>query len=106
VAGYHRAAALADLPEARAVGVEVDGQPVVIVRLGEVVHAMRNRCAHAGTRFDAVPAVNRTITCPMHGARFDLLTGRCVNAPYEDIPVYPTRVREGTVEVALPPDVL
>jgi 3-phenylpropionate/trans-cinnamate dioxygenase ferredoxin subunit len=104
VSDYRRAIDLADLPQARAVGIEIDGRPVVIVRLGEAVHALRNRCAHAGTRFDRAPAVGHAISCPMHGARFDVRTGRCVNSPYDDIPVYPVRVRDGVVEVALPPD--
>lgn len=98
---YQPAAVLADLPESRVVGLAVDGQPVAVVRIGDQVHAVRNRCAHAGARFDRVPAVNFTLTCPMHGARFDVRSGICVNAPYDPIPVYSVRVRDGIVEIAL-----
>lgn len=100
---FQPVAAFEDLPEARAVGVEVDGQPVVVVRLAGEVYAMRNQCAHAGSRFDRTPCVNHALTCPMHGARFDVRTGRCVNSPYDDIAVYPARVRDGVVEVAVEP---
>jgi 3-phenylpropionate/trans-cinnamate dioxygenase ferredoxin subunit len=101
VSVFQPVVALEDLPEARAAGFEVDGQPVVVVRLAGEVHAMRNACAHAGARFDRAPCINHTLTCPMHGARFDVRTGRCVNSPYEDIAVYSARVRNGVVEVAV-----
>jgi nitrite reductase/ring-hydroxylating ferredoxin subunit len=42
------------------------------------------------------------VVCPWHGFDFDLGTGRCQVAEDLSIPVYPTRVAEGAVEVDLP----
>ena len=42
------------------------------------------------------------VVCPWHGFDFDLRTGRCQVAEALAIPVYPTRVTDGTVEVDLP----
>ena len=42
------------------------------------------------------------VVCPWHGFDFDLATGRCRVAEGLSIPVYPTRVRDGVVEVELP----
>jgi len=42
------------------------------------------------------------VVCPWHGFDFDLQTGRCRVAEALSIPVYPTRVTEGAVEVDLP----
>jgi nitrite reductase/ring-hydroxylating ferredoxin subunit len=42
------------------------------------------------------------VVCPWHGFDFDLRTGRCQVAEGLTIPVYPTRVTDGTVEVDLP----
>lgn len=42
------------------------------------------------------------IECPLHGAQFDLATGRVRALPAtEPIETYPTRVVDGQVEVAL-----
>jgi 3-phenylpropionate/trans-cinnamate dioxygenase ferredoxin subunit len=44
------------------------------------------------------------ITCPRHGARFDVRTGEVKALPaVVDIPAYPVRVIEGQIEVGLPP---
>jgi nitrite reductase/ring-hydroxylating ferredoxin subunit len=42
------------------------------------------------------------VVCPWHGFDFDLRTGRCHVAEGLSIPVYPTRVTEGAVEIDLP----
>ena len=42
------------------------------------------------------------VVCPWHGFDFNVATGRCVVDERLAIPVYPTRVTAGTVEVDLP----
>ena len=42
------------------------------------------------------------VVCPWHGFDFDLRTGRCQVDEGLTIPVYPTRVADGAVEVDLP----
>jgi nitrite reductase (NADH) small subunit len=50
-----------------------------------------------GTRGDAPVVVS-----PMHKQAYDLRTGTCLDAPAVTVPVYPARVRDGVVELALP----
>jgi len=61
-----------------------DAEEVVLVRVGERVHAYRNRCPHLGLRLDwgdgrCLHAGE--LVCAMHGARFTLEEGRCVDGP-------------------------
>jgi nitrite reductase/ring-hydroxylating ferredoxin subunit len=42
------------------------------------------------------------VVCPWHGFDFDVHTGRCQVAEGLSVPVYPTRVTGGSVEVDLP----
>jgi 3-phenylpropionate/trans-cinnamate dioxygenase ferredoxin subunit len=98
---YYPAGELQNFPEARAVGFSFEGQPVAVVRIGDAVFAVENRCAHAGSPLDRGVAVNFSLTCPMHGARFDVRTGTCVNAPYSAIRVFSVRVENGRVEVGI-----
>lgn len=43
-----------------------------------------------------------SLVCPWHGFDFNLQTGRCLVDERLTIPVYPSRVAEGAVEVDLP----
>ena len=45
-ATYVRACAVADLPEEGAIGVEVQGTPVAIVRAGGEIFALHDVCSH------------------------------------------------------------
>lgn len=92
---------LADLPESRAVGVDAGARRVALVRIGTEVYAYSARCSHAGGRLDRSPAINHTVTCIMHGARFDVRTGQCVNSPYPPVRTYPVRIVGEDVEVGL-----
>lgn len=40
--------------------------------------------------------------CPLHGARFELATGKCLGAAYRDLRVFPLRITDGMIEVAIP----
>jgi nitrite reductase/ring-hydroxylating ferredoxin subunit len=86
--------------------VTINGTEIALVRDGEAVYAVSNRCTHAGSSFAHGRAVGTLLTCPMHGARFDLRNGTCVNAPYSRLSNHAVRVVDGQVEVAIsnPPD--
>jgi nitrite reductase (NADH) small subunit len=49
-----------------------------------------------GTRGDRV-----VVASPMHKQAYDLDSGECLDVPGAAVPVYPVRVRDGVVEVAL-----
>lgn len=42
-------------------------------------HRVPNACPHRGLPLDAEPDDDGIITCPWHGYRFDIATGRCVS---------------------------
>ncbi len=67
-------------------------------------YAFTNICSHAHAYLSEgeVDTDLCVIECPLHGARFDLATGRVRALPAtEPIETYPTRVVDGQVEVAL-----
>jgi nitrite reductase/ring-hydroxylating ferredoxin subunit len=82
----------------------VAGYAIAVVRDGDVVSAVSSLCTHAAAPLDRGRASHGSITCPVHGARFDLRTGACVNAPYDPLRVYPCRVVDGWVEVDVSAD--
>jgi nitrite reductase/ring-hydroxylating ferredoxin subunit len=99
---FHTVAPLADLADGLARKFLIDGWPLVVAHVGDQVHAVLDRCTHAASRFSAGRVRRGAISCPLHGAMFDLVSGRCVSGVYSPIRTFETRVRAGVVEVGLP----
>jgi nitrite reductase/ring-hydroxylating ferredoxin subunit len=95
-----RALAEDDLADGAPAGVEVDGRAVLLHRSGGQVHALDDVCSHAGALLSRGEVADSCVTCPWHGSRFDLASGRVTRGPaHHPQPVLPTRVRNGWVEV-------
>jgi 3-phenylpropionate/trans-cinnamate dioxygenase ferredoxin subunit len=95
-----RVASLADIADGGALRVEVDGVAVSLVRIGDDVYAIGDRCSHADVSlFDGeVDADACTIECPKHGSEFDLRTGKPLSLPaIRPVPAYDVVVRDGEV---------
>jgi len=52
---------------------------VLVVKTAEGVYAVDNYCPHLGAGLETGFVCAQTITCPAHGLRFDLGSGRCVS---------------------------
>lgn len=60
----------------------VDDTPVLLVRLSDAEYAcIEDVCTHDGNPLTDGPIANGEITCPRHGARFDLRTGKPLCMP-------------------------
>src|SRR5262245_5501729 len=82
---------------------EVDGYPVVIVRCGNTLHAVEDRCTHDGEGLAGAEIEKCEIICPRHGARFDLRTGEALTPPaYEPIRTFGVRAENGRILVERP----
>ena len=65
---------------------EAGGSECFVVRKGERIFAYINRCPHTGAPLDWSPdqfldADGSYIICAMHGALFEIETGRCIYGP-------------------------
>jgi len=91
-------------------GVEIAGRPVLLARVGPLVYATSGECPHAlGTLAEGTLA-GRRVTCPVHGAVYDVQSGAVLGDPDGIVPPeggtsplrsYPTRVTDGVIEVDL-----
>jgi nitrite reductase/ring-hydroxylating ferredoxin subunit/uncharacterized membrane protein len=76
--------------------------PVLLLRHGEDVHALHNRCSHRGCTLSDGEIDDHVVTCPCHGSRFDLRDGSVVRGPATaGQPVFEARERDGQIEVRL-----
>jgi len=90
-----RAARLADVETGLPLAVTLpDGQRICLIREGERVHAVADRCTHKDFALSGGDLVAPCVLeCPWHGARFDIRTGQVVNGPAVDpLTTYSVRV--------------
>jgi 3-phenylpropionate/trans-cinnamate dioxygenase ferredoxin subunit len=97
---FTRAAQLSDVPHGAKLVVEINSKPILLCNWNGKVFAVSNICSHAAEKLDCGRMSNSWIACPIHGARFDLATGKAKNPPAKQpIPVYPVQVTDGWIEV-------
>ncbi len=104
-AAYLPVAAADDVPPGSCKAFDVGAWRVVVAHLADGFHAVENSCTHLDSRLATGRLYHgRQIACPIHGARFDLKTGAAKSPPaFRPLTVFPVRVRDGRIEVALPP---
>jgi NADPH-dependent 2,4-dienoyl-CoA reductase/sulfur reductase-like enzyme/nitrite reductase/ring-hydroxylating ferredoxin subunit len=73
--------AFADLAQGTPLLGHAGGEAVVVVRVGDDVHAIGASCTHYGGPLAEGIVDGHTIRCPWHHACFDLKTGEAVGAP-------------------------
>ena len=95
-------ARLDDLAPGTARRVEVDGQPIALVRCGDDVYAIGDTCSHANVSLSEGEVEDCTIECWLHGSRFDLRTGEPTGLPaIIPIAVYPVKIDGDDVFVSV-----
>ncbi len=99
-----KVASLADIPEGEMLGVTVGERHVALYNLGGTIHATDNVCTHAFALLTDGWLDGEEIECPIHGGRFDVRTGKGLGPPIKcDLAVFPVRVTDQDIEIALPP---
>jgi nitrite reductase/ring-hydroxylating ferredoxin subunit len=98
------ALALDELPDRRPKMVTVDGNQVLLVRSGDEVFAIGNRCTHMGAPLAKGPVTFagslRTVRCPLHGSTFDLSSGKVMKGPAtQPVPAFETRLTDDVIEI-------
>ena len=81
---------------------DTNGHRIAIVRIGDDVYAIGDRCSHAEASLSEgdVDADACTLECPKHGAMFSLRTGEPESLPAtRPVPHYDARVADGVVYV-------
>jgi 3-phenylpropionate/trans-cinnamate dioxygenase ferredoxin subunit len=99
---FVKVCALSEVPDEGAVAVEVEDTPVVVVRIGDDVFALRDVCSHAEVALSEGDVYDHTIECWLHGSCFDVRTGKPTNPPATaPVPTYPAKIEGDDVYVSL-----
>jgi nitrite reductase/ring-hydroxylating ferredoxin subunit/uncharacterized membrane protein len=88
------------LPQGRPTRVVVGDTPVLLLRDGELIFAVHDRCSHRGCSLSEGSVEGEEIVCGCHGSRFDRRTGAVRGGPATAAqPAFQVRVEDGRVEV-------
>lgn len=92
-----------EIPPGERLFVEIDGNPIVVFNIAGQLFAIADLCSHDDGPLGEGDLDGYEISCPRHGAEFDVRTGKVLSLPaYVDIPAYPVRVKDGEIEIGLP----
>jgi len=73
---------------------------ILLVRDGDQIHALANRCSHLGGPLNEGEIVNGCVRCPWHQSTFRLRDGHIVRGPATvPQPTYDVRLQAGQIEV-------
>lgn len=82
--------------------VEIDRIPIAIFNLEGEFYAIEDNCPHQHLPLADGLVENDCITCPYHGARFNIITGQLLAPPAcDNLKTFPTRVVAGRIEIEL-----
>lgn len=92
----------ADFPAEGKAAALLGGWSVLVLRADDGLHAVNDRCTHQAALLSGGKLRRGAIMCPLHGARFEAATGRCIGGAYADLRRFDLRVEGGVIEVAVP----
>lgn len=96
---------LADVPEGGCAVFDAEGVSVLVCHTAGTIFAVENRCSHNGSPLAGGRIRGYTLSCPVHGAKFDLRDGSTAGA-LTKVPIrtFPVEVADGTLFIHMEAD--
>jgi 3-phenylpropionate/trans-cinnamate dioxygenase ferredoxin subunit len=80
--------------------IDVKGKRIALFNIDGDFFAIDNMCTHEEASLAEGEVSGHEVTCPLHGARFDVRTGEVLGPPaYDDVASYAVRVVGTDIEV-------
>jgi nitrite reductase/ring-hydroxylating ferredoxin subunit len=100
---FTKVAAVQEVPAGAGKQVVASGRKVALFNVGGVFHAIDDTCPHRGASLWEGELAGTEVTCPWHGARFDVTTGAnlCPPAP-SAVASYKVQVVGDEVQIDVP----
>ena len=92
-----------DVPDGKAVSVEIAERKIALFNVEGIYYAIDDTCPHRGGPLSEGEVEETEVTCPWHGACFDLTNGAVLGPPAEKgVSSYKVVVEGNEVKVELP----
>ena len=81
MAEFIKALTTGELPAGKAVAVELNGKKVAVFNVDGTFYAIDDTCTHRGGPLSEGQVDGTVVTCPWHGAEFDVTNGQVLGPP-------------------------
>lgn len=89
-----------EIPEGKCSTFKINGRGVALYNVGGHFYATQDFCRHKGGSLGKGELEGSVVTCPLHGWRFDVTSGDCLNMPScRKLQLFPVSVEAGEVVV-------
>ena len=78
---YVKAAETQEIPQGAMKGVKLSDKEILIANVDGAYYAMGSRCPHAKGDLSKGTLEGNILTCPRHGSRFDVKSGKAISGP-------------------------
>ena len=103
MANFVKLGTLDELPPGGSKEVEHEGRIFALFNVDGVISAIDGLCPHQGGPLADGPIEGSLVYCPWHDWGFDIRTGQSMVNPTWKQAVYPVKVEDGSVWVAIQP---
>ncbi len=79
-------AKLSEIPPGTMKRVAVNGTSILLANVEGKVCATSDRCGHQNASLSKGTLEGKVVTCPLHGAKFDVITGQSLSGPRLGLP--------------------
>lgn len=98
-----KVATIDEIPVGERKIIDVDNVSVALFNIDGTIYAIEDRCTHDDGPLAEGELSGCTITCPRHGARFDVRSGKALSFPaFEPTNVYEVQLRGNEVWIESP----
>jgi len=78
---FVKAAETAEVPVGKMKKVELGGKEILIANVDGKYYAIADMCTHRLGDLSMGTLEGKVVTCPLHGAKFDVTTGKVIQGP-------------------------
>jgi len=102
MANLIKIAAIKDVLPGQAAAFNVEGQRIALFNVEGTFYAIGDICTHRGGPLSEGSVAGTIVTCPWHGADFDLNTGAVMRPPArQGVPSYRVVIDGGDVKIEI-----
>lgn len=95
-------ATASDVPPGQGAAFTVEGQRIALFNVEGAYYAIGDSCTHRGGALSEGDVQGTKVTCPLHGADFDLKTGAALGPPAQQgVPSYKVVVEGDDIKVEI-----
>jgi len=98
-----------EVPNGAMKAIKLRNKEILIANVDGALHAIGSRCPHAKADLSEGTLEGNILTCPRHGSRFDVTTGKAISGPkilfirigVQDVQSYEVEVKDNDVLIKM-----